>query len=328
MATSPGLAARAVGAFPLSIGTSLALEGALGIYPERAESPAPILRCDELWCNLKTLFRNCIGALDRTSAATVLPNEMAWTLQEEASQIESLVAETTRNRVKTVFYVSNYVGLAMRYPHATLRADTTTRQKQYAAIQKATIELLLKSRRKPAHKHGGDSEDAPDDQLGPSEQSAGCLAVFDLKLAPVTTTNNPSCDVQDKSSRSFPGRPPPRVLLLTHYPYDLFSSRRFMSMTLLESHTGRLKEKALWHTKYHEGRSLAMIPFREDLIQVFGDAELFAPMRIDLRRELIEVAQKMQWNPTTTYGRIALGVDLIRNPYAREVLKKIISNRY
>jgi hypothetical protein len=301
ISSSPGLAARVMGSFPLSVGTSLALEGALGIHPDHQESPAPILRYDDLWCNLRTLFRNCMGALDKTTAGTVLPDEMAWTLQEEISQLSSLVAEATHNRCRTVYYVSNYAGLAQKYPFATLRMDSTERQKQYSAIQKEAIAQLLKASR------GQQTQDDQEDG-----QRRDQIAVFDLKLKPVTPTGGPQSS----------------ALLLTHYPYDLFSAKRFRQMTLLESHTGRLKEKALWHTKYAQGRELAMIPFREDLIQVFGDSELFAPMRLEVRRELLQIAQKMQWNPTTTHERIALGVDLMKNPYARDVLKKIISSRY
>ncbi|WP_233875076.1 hypothetical protein [Paraburkholderia adhaesiva] len=301
MSTIAGLTARTMGYFPLSVGTSLALEGALGIHPDHQESPAPILRYEELWCNLKTLFRNCMGALDKTTASTAQPDELAWTLQEEIDQLASLVAEATHNRCRTVYYVSKYAGLAQRYPFATLRMDSTARQKQYAAIQTDAIAQLLNA--------SGDQQkqDQQEDEL-----RRGRISVFDLKLKPVT------------SARS----PPPKVLLLSHYPYDLFSAKRFRDMALLESHTGRLKEKALWHTKYAQGRELAMIPFREDLIQVFGDSELFAPMRLEVRRELLQIAQKMQWNPTTTYERIALGVDLMKNPYARDVLKKIVSSRY
>ncbi|MBB5409349.1 hypothetical protein HDG34_003290 [Paraburkholderia sp. HC6.4b] len=299
MSATAGLTARAMGYFPLSVGTSLALEGAFGIHPDHQESPAPILRYDELWCNLKTLLRNCMGALDKTTAGAVFPDELAWTLQEELSQLSELVAEATQNRCRTVYYVSNYAGLAQKYPFATLRTDSTARQKQYAAIQKDTIALMLKTAR---------AQERQED-----EQRHDRIAVFDLKLAPATP---------DPKSSS------PKILLLTHYAYDLFSAKRFREMTLLESHTGRLKEKALWHTKYAQGRELTMIPFREDLIQVFGDSELFAPMRLELRRELLQIAQKMQWNPTTTFERIALGVDLMKNPYAREVLKKIISSRY
>ena len=52
------MSSRTIGQFPLSIATSLAMEAAFGIYPDRPETKEPILKYDTLWVNVRTIFRN------------------------------------------------------------------------------------------------------------------------------------------------------------------------------------------------------------------------------------------------------------------------------
>lgn len=119
-----------------------------------------------------------------------------------------------------------------------------------------------------------------------------------------------------------------KTLLLTHVPYDLLSHRSFGELTLLESHTGAIKPRAQWYTKYLNGKELPPIPFREDLIQVFGDKETFRPMDPKLRRELIEIAKKYHWTPVTTYDKIFYGVERLQNPAHVLRMKQVLSRNY
>lgn len=114
------------------------------------------------------------------------------------------------------------------------------------------------------------------------------------------------------------------IMLLTHYAYDLLSAREFTSVTLLESHTGALKKPHQWYTKYYNGKELHMFPFREDLLQVFGDSETFRPMDIKLRRELIDIATEYKWSPLTTTDKIRYSIDKVKNPLAKEILRSLL----
>lgn len=114
------------------------------------------------------------------------------------------------------------------------------------------------------------------------------------------------------------------VMLLTHYAYDLLSAREFTSLTLLESHTGALKKPHQWYTKYYNGKDLQMFPFREDLLQVFGDSETFRPMDHKLRRELIDIATEYKWSPLTTSDKIRYSIDKMKNPMAKEILRSLL----
>jgi hypothetical protein len=281
---SEAISERVIGQYPLSVATSLALEGANGVYPEREESPPPILKYDQLWVNLRTLFRNFIGSLDKTTASMIDGFEAAEVLSEEMDMVQTVIQESNPN-CKVHFYLSNYVRMEQKYPRAVIRHDSTPKQKTYTLTMVDCMTKLL-----------ADHKGQPN------------LSVFDRKL-------------------TYGQSPLPRVLLITHVAYDLLSANAFKDLALLESHTGVIKTKALWYTKYAQGKELVMIPFREDLLQVFGDSETFQPMDIRLRKEILEVANKYNWSQVTTTDRIRMTLEFLENPYYREVMKTIITSQ-
>lgn len=118
-------------------------------------------------------------------------------------------------------------------------------------------------------------------------------------------------------------RTPSKNLFLTNYAYDLLANNALFSVTLLESHTGAVKPKSMWHTKYLEGRSLPMIPFNRLFLQVFGDKETFKPMNKKLRDEIVEIAKKYRWDSTTTKSKIDYGLSMLKNHYAQDVLRNM-----
>ena len=114
-----------------------------------------------------------------------------------------------------------------------------------------------------------------------------------------------------------------RGLILTHYAYDLLSSKDFKSLDLLESHTGVLKSKALWYTKFSDHKESMRIPFNELFLQVFGDSTIFHPHDKKLRQEILGIAEKYNWSFATTKDRIHLGLSMISNPFYRAVLNEM-----
>lgn len=115
-----------------------------------------------------------------------------------------------------------------------------------------------------------------------------------------------------------------KVLLLSNYAFDLLSYNRFSKMDLLESHTGVLKEKAKWHTKYTDGKNLVRMPFNKMLLQVFGDSQTFYPMDKNLRKDVIDVAESAKWNPLTTDERVRFTISQIKNPYFVSILRDMM----
>lgn len=117
---------------------------------------------------------------------------------------------------------------------------------------------------------------------------------------------------------------PPKALIITHYAYDLLSRLSFEKLMLLESHTGKMKPFSQWYQKYYNGKDLQLIPFREDLIQVFGDNETFRPMDIKLRKAIIDVAIKYKWSSVTTRDRIAQTIQSMPNKLHKEIITSLL----
>lgn len=277
LADYPG---RTTGQFPISVATSLAIEAALGIYPERPEDPAPILEYEEFWINLRTLFRNLYGSFDKGVADTVLPETFAEALNDEMAQIHEIITHRTNGMTKIVYYVSDYADIDKKYPYAVTRRDNTVKQKLFTATLKDSIALLLKM-----HPEGN-------------------IRKVRLKLRPEHKT---------------------KAMILTHIAYDLISYPDFKELVLLESHTGAIKPRAAWFSKYYEGKSLSMIPFREDFLQIFGDNEFFRPADKKLRQDILDIAAQYRWSAITTNEKIKFGIAQLKNPYALEVLRSIMS---
>lgn len=281
---SEGIAARAVGQYPLSIATSLALEGLAGIHEDHPEDKAPLLKYTAVWVNLRTLYRNFIGSLDKVLGEMMDPVEAAEAISEEMERITEIVRDI--NQHCTVhFYVSNFDSMERTYPKATIRMDNTVKQKAYTTMQTQGIRELL------AHHKG-----APN------------LSVFKRKLE------------YNKSEL-------PTVALLTHFAYDLLSAKIFKRMDLIESHTGVIKPRALWYTKFYQGKELVMIPFREDMLQIFGDNETFHPWAIGARKQIIDIAKEYSWSQVTTTDRMRMTLGFMKDFYLRDRILEILTSQ-
>ena len=137
------VAEREKGQFPISIGTSLALEGALGVYPERPEMPPPLNRYKEVWFNMYTLFRNLMASMKSEQQRGVTAMELVPALLEDVLGIVAVLEAQTKYHVSPVFYLNDYSGLSKRYPHAKLKEPTTDNQLIFAALEGAVLGRFL-----------------------------------------------------------------------------------------------------------------------------------------------------------------------------------------
>ena len=100
-----------------------------------------------------------------------------------------------------------------------------------------------------------------------------------------------------------------KVLLMTHHPVDLLSRKHFQDVALLESHTGKVKTRDKWYTKYGKDDALKRIPFDQAMIQIFGDGNnLLAMAPPKIRRKLLDIAQKKRWTYMTTKEKVLSNV--------------------
>lgn len=132
------LTERTQGAFPVSIGTSLALESILdGIQPpydpERViPQRIKLGNYSEYWINIETLFRNILGSVPTQEQARLNPVEVLAVLFEEIEMIRQFVFDECQDRVVLVPFRNNHKRLSSKHPHAKLRFPTTPKQLEYA----------------------------------------------------------------------------------------------------------------------------------------------------------------------------------------------------
>lgn len=104
-----------------------------------------------------------------------------------------------------------------------------------------------------------------------------------------------------------------RSLLLSHIPADLLSFRKFSTLDLLESHTGSIKHRRHWNTKYYPipKEDMTFLPFIEYLLTTFGDRHMFKPSPMKERTKVLEHMRKQGVNPLTSeFGML---LNLTRN---------------
>lgn len=140
------LSAREVGAIPISIGTSLAIESVLGILPEHETDTPAINGADELWINVRTLYRNILGAVDKDARGGLTPEEITDTLLNEMQTIESALMHQTTGRVQSIFYFCTYHSVTRKFPHAIHKQANTPLQKQASLLEQLTMKALLEAR--------------------------------------------------------------------------------------------------------------------------------------------------------------------------------------
>lgn len=93
------------------------------------------------------------------------------------------------------------------------------------------------------------------------------------------------------------------LLLFTHIPFDLLSHSEHLKLDLLESHTGHVKTRKDWWSKYYPvpNEDMSFLPFHEYLLcEVFGDRVMFKPESIAKRTDYIKMLRKRGVNPLTS----------------------------
>jgi hypothetical protein len=259
---------RVVSGFPVSIGTSLALESMFEPVQKPFDSSREIPNLidlgtyDLVMFNAATLVRNLLAAVPSGEMMSYSLDEYEDVLLDEIQYMDGLFALLdTQLQVYTCDYSKAYSGV----PQERIRVPSTPRQEFSASvIQKITNTL-------------GKADDV--------------LKFGDRLLVP----------------------PPGATLgmntiLVSHIPWDLLSFKQFKKLELLETHTGKLKSRSEWYTKYFEtpGADMSFLPLSAKLLPVFGDSVMFKPDNVGYRRRLLAKLQEGGVTPVTNDGTITI----------------------
>ncbi len=272
------IAERAVGKYPLSIATSLAIEGILGEHPDRPTNRNDLKHFNVVWINLRTLFRNFYNALPKEAEGVIAASEFVEPFVMEIDQLFNVLQTESKNNIKVNIYNCTYSDIERLYPKAIIRRPSTPNQIEYNNVQNTVTHTVSKFVLKDL------------------------INAFDTKIKVVEQSP---------------------TLLLSHCAVDLFN-RGFKKMCLWESHTGAVKEKFEWYTKYYNGKELFQIPFHEGLIQIFGDNEHFRPQSLVMKRAILQVANDYGWSQATTDDKISYGIGQIEDRELRKRIRDIV----
>src|ERR1019366_5684693 len=201
---------RDTSAFPISIGTSLALESLFAPrqtpYDPKREIPVHIdlAKYQDIWINVETLFRNLSQAVSKVTFLTVTPQDIKDALNMEIEVINSLFSNEGNNLCKPhYYYCTNQHLFHHTNPSIKFRQDKTDWQKIYRVKLDKTLQLM--------HKETDE------------------IFKFDSELKPTKKSD---------------------ALIIIHIPHDLLSYKHFNKLDLLESNTGKLKHRQQWNSKY------------------------------------------------------------------------------
>lgn len=108
-------------------------------------------------------------------------------------------------------------------------------------------------------------------------------------------------------------------LITTHFTLDLLNSNY---LTLIESHTGIIKDNHTWYTKYHPvgKEDLSRLPMSDIVLYILGDHTLVRGLGITVKKELLRVAEDKNWTYRTTRDKI------VSNLKDNEVLSEAIKD--
>ncbi len=108
------------------------------------------------------------------------------------------------------------------------------------------------------------------------------------------------------------------ILLTTSVPVDLLNKG---NITLLESHTGKIKTKSEFNSKFHKlGKAdLSNMPFIEELVYILGDTSFVLPLKVSVRRPLYELSIEKNWTYRTSRDKVLS--DIKNNDELKFILK-------
>lgn len=87
------------------------------------------------------------------------------------------------------------------------------------------------------------------------------------------------------------------MLILTHIGLDLLNYVKYKDVRLIESHTGEIKLKDKWYTKYFKigNKNMSIMPFNSIMYYILGDSDIVKPQNIKLRKHLYKIALEKKW---------------------------------
>ena len=281
------LSGRAMSSYPISIGTALSLESiAIGNNP--VYDPERVIPNEVKINDYQELWIN-LSTLYRNILGSVVTASQAMIVPEDLLITLEFETETIKEIIAKLSL--DRVKVIYYYSH-------------YKGLAKKYVHAKVREDTTPKqHKYTEDRNKIITEYLK-RHKKVGEVVEFDLSIKPTL---------------------PSKVLIITHEAYDLLSAHNFTEMTLLESHTGKMKDKSHWWTKLSNSKELMRMPFNKCTLQIFGDSQRFHPMSNKVRAAVIALANERQWTPVTTNARLRYSFEQMPDRFTGAILASLLT---
>lgn len=120
--------ARETGLFPISIPTSLALEGFFQKHPDQPKMPPGFKTITEIWINVRTMVRNFFSSMTGENQRIAPLEQCLILLIEEFAVINRIPTNEFNHLVKFRFYFNDLENLNWEFPKAERKLPKTDKQ--------------------------------------------------------------------------------------------------------------------------------------------------------------------------------------------------------
>lgn len=144
---------REKGAFPLSIATSLAIEGGGGVHPDHPTGENIFRGKSGIFINLRTLIRNILGSVSSADKYNQTGEDVYDVLLSEIITIRGIFERQFESETPLLFYSMDYNSLDRRFKKMLFKDVTTDKQRQLALIENTALEALKKDVEADEHQY-------------------------------------------------------------------------------------------------------------------------------------------------------------------------------
>lgn len=139
---------RTLGDYPISVGTSLALEG---FFKETSlRNKRLSVKVNKLWVNLETIVRNAIEAYPSDSFQTLPLADIVDSVFEDIEAMQDVITNDSGGRIGLIIYLEDENERKWLYPHAQWRTPTTERQKRLALLNSIATRQIANTMKEQA----------------------------------------------------------------------------------------------------------------------------------------------------------------------------------
>lgn len=270
------LAGRAKGFFPLSIGTSVALEALFNLQTPTHEKKKtdPYKKYDCVCINVATLVRNMCNSVKISDLINVSKESFVNSINNEIVIIQQVFEEYGKGRIICCFYRNRYEKMKKYLKDVQFKKPTTVNQQTLLDLE-ISIPLLVRC------------------------QPENLMEDSDLYITHGRRNN----------------------LLLTHVPFDLLFNS-LSSVSLLESHTGKIKTPSEFNSKLKNAPDT--MPFNKITIQVYGDkGGIIIPMGSKIRTLFTQEANSAGVNASMNEDRFIDKMKKVKEPEIRSIMMRL-----